>query len=524
MRFRRSNKVASVDNLAWVVRADFDRDGTVDIDDFCLLFDALGSTGAYEEADCDLNGDGAVDREDLALFNAHCAGYEVYSSMAFQLRNPDTSSEERRTLIEMLSGLGTDRAVALMLAALKEDPEGAVRQAAAKGLGEMDEHPVAPALALALEDPERDVRAAAAVALVKTGVKQVRVPPAYLSPLIEDLVEMLFTDATVKRHEVLRTLEIIRFRTVLANPGFDWAIRRYTGLRSPIFRQNAGWCGNYFELGMWVDLYRLAVLYDACGPGVGRKLYEEYAISCFGRYAHATLYHLYQNAYRQTSEGSVMRGRMGARPLAVVSFAKWDPKGSLLVNGSMAQTLLDAGYDVRVIESSSEDVFAGNLRRMMDHYGKINLLVIAGHGVAIRIRFKRVHAESITAYAGMAPPEQGVSPAIKEVGEEYYIDLTDATLLAHYVKPCLSEHPDVVVVSCWSGYEGPYEDKWHSYYIDESIARYVSRMLGARVFASDGLTIGLSFLIGHHGSTPFLEDVIYQTGDTVVYERGQRVK
>ena len=515
IRFTRSSTLASADRVAFVANADFDRNGTVDAGDFRLLLNAMGSGGTYGEMGLsyDLDGDGIVGQSDLALFNAWCAGYEVYASLEFQLKNPEASGDTRRTAIEVLSGLGTAQAVDLMIMALKEDPDSDVRHAAAKGLGELDEHPVAPALTLALEDPERDVRAAAALALVKTGATQIPVFTGYLSLLIEDLVEMLFVDETVKRYEVLRALEVLRFETVLARPGFDRAIRRYTGLDGDMFRQNAGWCSNYFDLGMWVDLYRLSVLHDAYGPGGARKLYEEYNISYFGRYAHGTLQHLYENAYRLASNGRILDGRLEGRPLAVVSFAKWDPKGSLLVNGVMAQELLKMGYDVRVIESENEDVFAENMRRLSDHYGKIDLLVIAGHGVPIRIRFKRVGAV-----------EQGVSPAVREVSEEYYIDYTDDDLLTQDIKPCLSEYPDVVIVSCMTGYEGPYEDKWHSYYVDESIARYLSRMLQARVFASDGLTIAHTFLVGYEEGTPVLEDVVYQVGGTVVFVRGVRVR
>ena len=521
IRFTRSSTLASADQVAFVANADFDRNGAVDADDFRLLLDAMGSASTYERTGLsfDLDGDGIVGQSDLVLFSAHCAGYEVYASLEFQLKNPQTSVDARRTAIEVLSGLGTAQAVDLMIMALKEDPDSDVRHAAAKGLGEMDEHPVVPALTLALKDSERDVRAAAALALVKTGATQIHVFPGYLSLLVEDLVEMLFVDETVKRYQVLRALEVLRFETVLARPGFDRAMRRYTGLDGDVFRQNAGWRSSYFDLGMWIDLYRLTVLYDAWGPGAARKLYEEYNISCFGRYAHETLGYLYRNTYRMASDGRVFSGRLGERPLAVVAFAKWDPGGSLLVNSSMAQELLDAGYDVRVIESENEDVFAANIQRLSDHYGKISLLVIVGHGVAIRIRFKRVPAD-----VGTAPPEQGIAPAIKEVSEEYYIDLTDATLLSEYIRPYLSENPDVAIVSCLTGYEGPYEDKWHSYYVDESIARYLSRMLEARVFASDGLTIAQTFLIGYDGGTPVLEDVIYQTGKTVVFERGVRVR
>ena len=329
-----------------------------------------------------------------------------------------------------------------------------------------------------------------------------------------DLADLLFTDEAVG-DAVLQAFWQIGLETILNDEHFDETLRRYTGLGTDVFKENALRCDDYLSDNLFsVDLRRMGALHRTFGAGTIQKMHEEYGISFFGRLTEEVLDHLYVNIRK---EGPLeAEGRLLDRPLAVVSLARNDWSAALYPFARHVQELLEQGYDVRAVEPDHDLEFVEQIRRMHDHYGKIDLLVIAGHGAPVHIRLKRIAASGSEqkTIAQMLP---------QEIPESEYIDLTDDALL-QTIEPCLGDAPDIALNSCLTGYEGDFQNKWHHYYVDESIARRLSRILDARVFTPDGPAGFEAFFIGKDGDgRPVLEGIGYLHSRTLIFDRGRKI-
>ncbi len=184
-----------------------------------------------------------------------------------------------------------------------------------------------------------------------------------------------------------------------------------------------------------VTYLNLAYGIAAIGEERTAALYKGMGMEFFLRYPKSALLQAYENMEKK---------EMSEKPILLVVFNKNDWNGHFYREG-MALGPLAKHYKLLIAEADSEDAFYSRMKSTARDYGRIDTLILAGHGAKNSVQL-------------------GGSD---EKGE---IDLTDGDELAA-VKDTLIEHPEVVLASCSTG-----ED-------DKSIGKLIADEWDAKVFA-----------------------------------------
>lgn len=172
------------------------------------------------------------------------------------------------------------------------------------------------------------------------------------------------------------------------------------------------------------------------GEEKAKELWK-FGIRYFGRYSKETLEAIYANLNPQHDK---------EKPLLLVVFTRNDWNGAFYHSGRTLDQLTEK-FRVLITEVDTEDEFYDKVKEVGQKYGKINTLVIGGHGQADSIRLGNLDDEKAK------------------------LDLTDKDELVQ-LRPYLKEKPTVVLVSCSTG-----KDR-------RGIAALISKQLNAaRVFA-----------------------------------------
>ncbi|MEM4295957.1 MAG: hypothetical protein QXI89_01140 [Candidatus Anstonellales archaeon] len=131
---------------------------------------------------------------------------------------------------------------------------------------------------------------------------------------------------------------------------------------------------NFMEVHGIRPEYTLDYLYASYILGLDEilRLHEKFNIDYFLRYDKEVLLHLMLAADKD---------KFKQRPIALAVFNKSDYNGAFYREGRTLNSLLDY-FRLIIIEVSSEKEFYQALRDIFEEYGKIELLIIAGHGSA----------------------------------------------------------------------------------------------------------------------------------------------
>jgi hypothetical protein len=192
------------------------------------------------------------------------------------------------------------------------------------------------------------------------------------------------------------------------------------------------------RLGLPEDaLTRLNMAYGiaAVGEKKAEELHKGLGIQFFLRYPRSILEEVHHN---------MLRTEISERPLMLVIFNKNDWNGHFYREG-MALAGLERYYKVMIVEADSEDAFYSKMRSLAKSYGRIDTLILAGHGAPDSIQ-------------------------LGDNDDKGEIDLTDSKELAE-LKGSFVPVPTVVLASCSTGQD------------DKSIAALLSRAWEANVFA-----------------------------------------
>lgn len=122
-------------------------------------------------------------------------------------------------------------------------------------------------------------------------------------------------------------------------------------------------------------LLNIAYGISVLGEGGARKLYEEFGIENFLRYSPKVLKELAAN----------MEGGKKEKPVLLMVSNKADYNGAFYIGGEDREKLLK-GYRVFVVEVETDEEFHERVKAFAAKYGKINTLVLSGHGEAGEIQ------------------------------------------------------------------------------------------------------------------------------------------
>ncbi len=184
-----------------------------------------------------------------------------------------------------------------------------------------------------------------------------------------------------------------------------------------------------------VTYVNLAYGIAAIGEDRTAGLYRSEGVQFFLRYPKSTLLQASQNA--GTKEVS-------DRPVLLAVFNKNDWNGHFYREG-MALEPLARHYKIIIAEADSEGAFYDRLRATARDYGRVDTLILAGHGAPNSVQ-------------------------LGESNEKGEIDTSDGDELAA-VKETLAPHPTVVLASCSTGQD------------DKSVAKLIADEWDALVFA-----------------------------------------
>jgi hypothetical protein len=167
-----------------------------------------------------------------------------------------------------------------------------------------------------------------------------------------------------------------------------------------------------------------------------KLLNRRFGIEYFGRYSKAQL---------EDMGNKVANGK----PVLLAVFSKDDPPGAFYRVGGQLESLMKY-YNVVIVEVNSDTEVYSRIREMSGAYGKIDTMLIAGHGSPEKIMLGK-------------PPS---GPA----RDEDTLDLMDGSKLAS-VRQYFVDKPTVILESCSTGKD------------EKSIGALLSRIWGARLFA-----------------------------------------
>lgn len=267
--------------------------------------------------------------------------------------------------------------------------------------------------------------------------------------------------------------------------------QRAAGVGQAFFDEMAQTHTRYRDLhqnDLYKDLIVLTGLYNHFGDATAaQSLLDGSNISFFGRYEQSTLIHMVENQTRLTDA-----------PLAVIAFSKRDSSGAYYQYATHIDDLLGRGYDVRAFEADKEQLWADHIKAIGQQFGKIDLLVIMGHGLPGLISLKPAVAQS-----------DGI---IRDFGAfPQWLDVDDWDTV-EAIKDYFVETPDVIINACETGYQ--------DVSLPTSLARFFSEVLHARVFSPIDITYLSSIATDVIDGQLVITDVTFG-GQTAVYEPTQ---
>ncbi len=194
-----------------------------------------------------------------------------------------------------------------------------------------------------------------------------------------------------------------------------------------------------------------------------RKLYENFDIEYYARYSKKTLNELYAN---------IDASHATDKPVLLVVFNKNDHNGAFHREGQELEQLTKY-YKVIVAEARSEYGFYENTKWISLKYGKIDTLIIGGHGEPDHIK-------------------------LGEDTEFGMLDLTDEEELKKLTGSFVDD-PTVVLVSCSTG-----KDEY-------SIGAKLSQIWGATLFAPKTPSESTNYITNNDGK---IEEVTYDVASS----------
>ncbi len=167
-----------------------------------------------------------------------------------------------------------------------------------------------------------------------------------------------------------------------------------------------------------------------------KLLNRKFGIEYFGRYSKKQLEDMSNKV-------------ANSKPVLLAVFSKSDPPGAFYRVGGQLESLMKY-YNVVVVEVNSDKEVYARIKEMSGDYGKIDTMLIAGHGSPDRILLGK--------------------PPLSPLRDENTLDLTDGPKLAA-VKQYFVDKPTVILESCSTGQD------------EKSIGALLSRVWGADLFA-----------------------------------------
>ncbi|MDO8553701.1 MAG: hypothetical protein Q7S22_02750 [Candidatus Micrarchaeota archaeon] len=195
------------------------------------------------------------------------------------------------------------------------------------------------------------------------------------------------------------------------------------------------------------------------GESKTRELYAKLGIEYFMRYKPETLEIVYTN---------LTSSKENQKPVLLVAFNKNDHNGAFYFEG---MRLKDLGkyYRLFIVEVDSEKDFYGKVSNLSSTFGKINTLVIGGHGKPDLIKL------------GKTKEEGG-----KLTKDEAYLNLTDEEDMQS-IRRYLVSAPTVILVSCSTGEN------------QKSIGALLSRVWDARLYAPSSPSLQTFYDLNREG-------------------------
>jgi len=178
----------------------------------------------------------------------------------------------------------------------------------------------------------------------------------------------------------------------------------------------------------------------AIGEEMTKKLYQEQGVRYFARYHPGLL--------RQVGT-NMKQGNSSRKPHLLMVSAESDYNGAFYTHWT--KDLVKAGdyYRIAISEVRNDKGFFKAVGNFADRFGKIDTLIIAGHG---------------------SPRAVSFGPQVTDPGDGLSLDITD-TKEIEGIRKCFVEKPTIILIACESA-KG-----------DGSIAETISSLLSGRVFA-----------------------------------------